>query len=197
MNSVSILRVGLWALVALLVGAVVALVFLYGQGGRNTAEGPFGTPFALVDQNGAAITEADLTGKPSAVFFGFTHCPEVCPTTLYELAGYQRQLKQEGKDLRVVFVTVDPERDTPEILKDYVEAIGADITAITGAPDKIAAMLRGWGVYSAKVGEGPDYSMDHTATTFLLDADGALAGTLAYGEKSDTARAKLDRLVGL
>lgn len=197
MNKISILRAALWATVALLVGAVVALVFLYGQGGPTVAGEPYGTPFALVDQNGAPITEAVLTGQPSAVFFGFTHCPEVCPTTLYELAGHQKRLKEEGKSLRVVFVTVDPERDTPEILKDYVAAVGPDITAITGAPDKISAMLKGWGVYAAKVGDGSDYSMDHTATTFLLDADGALAGTLAYGEKSDTARAKLDRLVGL
>lgn len=197
MNGLSLFRAGLWAVVALLAGAVAALILFYAPVGPVSGEGPFGTPFALVDQNGAAITEADLKGTPSAVFFGFTHCPEVCPTTLYELAGHQKRLKQEGKDLQVVFVTVDPERDTPEILKDYVAAVGPDITAITGAPDKIAAMLKGWGVYAAKVGEGPDYSMDHTATTFLLDADGALAGTLAYGEAPDTARAKLDRLVGL
>lgn len=197
MSGHKILRLGLWALVALLLGAVVALVFLYGQGGPRTAGEPYGTPFRLVDQNGAPITEGELRGRPSAVFFGFTHCPEVCPTTLYELSGQQQRLKEAGKDLRVVFVTVDPERDTPDILKDYVTAVGPDITAITGAPDDIAAMLKGWGVYSAKVGEGADYSMDHTATTFLLDADGALAGTLAYGENSDTARAKLDRLVGL
>lgn len=197
MNSISILRAALWALVALLAGAVAALVLLYGPVGPVRGEGPYGSPFDLVDQNGAPITDAELKGTPSAVFFGFTHCPEVCPTTLYELAGHQKRLREAGEDLRVVFVTVDPERDTPATLKDYVAAVGPDITAITGAPDKIAAMLKGWGVYAAKAGEGPDYSMDHTATTFLLDADGALAGTLAYGEAPDTARAKLDRLGGL
>jgi len=131
------------------------------------------------------------------VFFGFTHCPEVCPTTLYELAGYQKQLAEKGGDLQVVFVTVDPERDTPEVMKNYVEAVSPDITALSGSPDKIAAMLKGWGVYSAKIGEGDDYNMDHTATTFLIDETGELAGTLAYGENPDTALAKLERLVGV
>lgn len=194
------IRTGLWAMAALIAGAMAAVFFLYGSagsGGSTVAEGPYGSPFRLVDQDGAPVTEADLRGAPSAVFFGFTQCPDVCPTTLYELAGYQKELAADGGALQVVFVTVDPERDTPAIMKDYVSAVSPDITALTGEPEDVAAMLKGWGVYSRKVGEGEGYTMDHTATTFLLDADGGLAGTLAYGEDPETARAKLARLAGL
>ena len=194
------IRTGLWAMAALIAGAMAAVFFLYGQagsGGSTVAEGPYGSPFQLVDQDGAPVTEADLRGAPSAVFFGFTHCPDVCPTTLYELAGYQKEIAAKGGRMQVVFVTVDPERDTPAIMKDYVSAVSPEITALTGDPENVAAMLNGWGVYSRKVGEGEDYTMDHTATTFLLDADGGLAGTLAYGEDPETARAKLERLVGV
>jgi protein SCO1/2 len=194
------IRTGLWAMAALIAGAMAAMFFLYGTAGSNgsaTAEGPYGSPFRLVDQDGAPVTEADLRGTPTAVFFGFTHCPDVCPTTLYELAGYQKELAEKGGELQVVFVTVDPERDTPAIMKDYVLAVSPDVTALTGPLEDVEAMLRGWGVYWRKVGEGEDYTMDHTATTFLLDDDGALAGTLAYGENPETARAKLERLAGV
>jgi protein SCO1/2 len=200
MSTTTMIRTGLWAMAALIAGAMAAVFLVYGSagtGGSTVAEGPYGSPFQLVDQDGTPVTEADLRGTPAAVFFGFTHCPDVCPTTLYELSGYQKQIAAEGGRLQVVFVTVDPERDSPAIMKDYVSAVSPDITALTGSPENVAAMLKGWGVYSRKVGEGEDYTMDHTATTFLLDADGALAGTLAYGENPETAKAKLERLTGV
>jgi protein SCO1/2 len=196
MRGVTIFRIGLWAIVALCAGAAVSIFYFGSEPAKE--EAAYGTPFQLVDQNGAGITEAALrNGKPSAVFFGFTHCPDVCPTTLAELAGYQRALKAEGKDLQVVLVTVDPERDTPAVLKEYVAAVSPEIIAITGEPQKIADMINGFGVYSKKVGEGADYSMDHTATTFLLDSAGRFAGTIAYGENPKTAKEKLDRLAAL
>ncbi|UIJ70538.1 SCO family protein [Aurantimonas sp. HBX-1] len=199
MNTTTMIRTGLWAMAALIAGVMAAVFFIAstGSGSPTAGEGPYGSSFQLVDQNGAPVTEADLRGTPAAVFFGFTHCPDVCPTTLYELSGYQKQIAAEGGELKVVFVTVDPERDTPPVMKDYVAAVSPDITALTGSPENVAAMLKGWGVYSRKVGEGADYTMDHTATTFLLDADGALAGTLAYGEDPETAKAKLERLTGV
>lgn len=199
MNTTTMIRTGLWAMAALIAGVMAAVFFIAstGSGSPTSGEGPYGSSFQLVDQNGTPVTEADLRGTPAAVFFGFTHCPDVCPTTLYELSGYQKQIAAEGGELKVVFVTVDPERDTPPVMKDYVAAVSPDITALTGSPENVAAMLKGWGVYSRKVGEGADYTMDHTATTFLLDADGALAGTLAYGEDPETAKAKLERLTGV
>ncbi|MEX6506683.1 SCO family protein [Jiella sp. M17.18] len=195
MSGTQILRTGLWAVAALIAGAMVAMVFVVSGGGPATGK-PYGQPFSLTDQNGRPITQADLRGEPAAVFFGYTHCPDVCPTTLYELAGYQAQLKKEGKRLRVVFVTVDPQRDTPAVLKDYVSAVSDDVTAITGDPAKVAAMAKGWGIYFKKVGEGDDYTMDHTATTFLLNPDGTLAGTIAYGEDPKIEQKKLEKLVG-
>ncbi|MCB8837904.1 SCO family protein [Aurantimonas sp. VKM B-3413] len=196
MTGTQALRVGLWAVAALIAGALAALVVVFSGGGPTAGEA-YGKPFALVDQNGQEITEAALRGKPSAVFFGYTHCPDVCPTTLYELAGYQKQLEEAGGDLQVVFVTVDPERDTPAVLKDYVEAVSKDVTAISGDPAKVEAMAKGWGVYFKKVGEGDGYTMDHTATTFLIDRDGKLAGTIAYGEDPKIEQQKLEKLVGV
>ncbi|KQU76323.1 SCO family protein [Aminobacter aganoensis] len=161
---------------------------------RNSAQA-FGAPFVLVDQKGGEITEAAFRGQPSAVFFGFTHCPEVCPTTLFELDGLLKQMGDEGKNIRAYFVSVDPERDTPEVMNTYVTNVSDRITGITGSPDKIAAMTKSFGIYSKKVEtEGGDYTMDHTASVLLLDSKGDFFGTIAYEEKPETALAKLKRL---
>lgn len=131
------------------------------------------------------------------VFFGFTRCPEVCPTTLYEMAGWFETLGEEGKDLQAFFITVDPERDTPEIMKSYAEALTDRVTGITGDPDEIEKVIAAWHVYAAKIPtDDGDYTMDHTASVFLIDENGAFKGTIAYGETPETAIAKLRRLAG-
>jgi len=156
---------------------------------------PYGGSFTLVDQKGAPITEAALRGHPSVVFFGFTHCPEVCPTTLFELAGWLKTMGDSGKNLNAYFVTVDPERDTPDIMNSYVGNFSDRITGITGDPAKVHAMAKAFGIYWKKVDTGDgDYTMDHTASVLLLNAKGEFAGTIAYGESADTAIAKLKRL---
>ena len=156
---------------------------------------PFGAAFTLVDQKGAPITEAAFRGQPSVVFFGFTHCPEVCPTTLFELAGWLKTLGDDGKNLHAYFVSVDPERDTPEVMNTYVSNFSDRIVGITGDPDKVHAMAKSFGIYWKKVDTGDgDYTMDHTASVLLLNAKGDFAGTIAYGESPDTAIAKLKRL---
>ena len=161
----------------------------------RTGPGSFGAPFVLVDQDGAEITEAAFRGAPSALFFGFTHCPEICPTTLFELDGWLATLGDEGKDIRAWFVTVDPARDTPEIMKSYVGNVSDRITGITGDPAKVEAMARSYSIYFKRVElEGGDYTMDHTASVLLLDRTGDFAGTIAYGENPETAIAKLKRL---
>ncbi|KTQ94142.1 cytochrome oxidase assembly protein [Aureimonas ureilytica] len=167
--------------------------------GRKEAEGvlsagAYGGPFQLVNQAGAPVTEEVLRGRPTALFFGFTHCPDVCPTTLYELAGYQKALKAEGKDLGIVFVTVDPERDKPDTLRTYVSALSDDVTALTGDPASVESMLKSFGIYARKVPQGDDYTMDHTASILLLDRQGQFKGTIAYGEDPAAAKAKLERL---
>jgi protein SCO1/2 len=155
----------------------------------------YGAPFELTDQSGQPITQEAFRGHPSAVFFGFTHCPEVCPTTLFELAGWLKTLGDEGKDIHAYFVSVDPERDTPKVMKTYVGNFSDRIVGISGDPDKVHAMAKSFGIYWKKVDtEDGDYTMDHTASVLLLDGKGEFAGTIAYGESEENAIAKLKRL---
>ena len=151
-----------------------------------------GAPFALVDHAGAPITEAALQGQPSLLFFGFTHCPEICPTTVYDIETWLSGMGPEADAVRAFFVTVDPERDTPELLSDYLTAQSDRITGITGAPEAVWDMARSWRVYWQKrpLGEG-DYTVDHYASVFVLDAEGRLVDLIAYGEDPDAARAKI------
>jgi protein SCO1 len=159
---------------------------------------PFGAPFSLVAQDGSPITEKAFQGHPTMVFFGFTHCPEVCPTTLFEMNGWFKTLGPEGDKIKAYFVTVDPERDTPELLKAYVSNVTDRVTGISGEPDKIAAMIKSFGVYAKKVPtDDGEYTMDHTASVFLLNSAGDFHGTIAYGENADTAVEKLRRLAKL
>ncbi|HEY5820283.1 MAG TPA: SCO family protein [Mesorhizobium sp.] len=163
---------------------------------REPASGqPFGAPFALVDDKSQPITEAAFRGHPSAVFFGFTHCPEVCPTTLVEMDGWLKKLGDEGKDIRAYFVSVDPERDTPDVMSSYVTNVSTRITGITGDPAKVNQMVKDFKIFARKVPtENGDYTMDHTASVLLLKSDGDLFGTIAYQENPDAALAKLKRL---
>lgn len=158
----------------------------------------YGKPFSLTAASGETITQDALKGHPSAVFFGFTNCPEICPTTLYELNGWLEALGDEGKDIKAYFVTVDPERDTPEILGDYVASVSDRIVAISGDPEKVREMVSGFGVYYKRQElEGGDYTMDHTASIFLLDSDGSFRKTIAWGENPDVAIEKLRDLANL
>lgn len=155
----------------------------------------YGGTFTLTDQNGQEITEQAFRGHPSAVFFGFTHCPEVCPTTLFELDGWLKKLGDDGKDIRAYFVSIDPERDTPEIMKSYVGNVSDRIVGISGEPARIHAMAKAFNIYFRKVElDDGDYTMDHTASVLLLDRAGGFFGTIGYGEDPDMALDKLRRL---
>ncbi len=184
-------------LIGILVLMAAAVGWLTYEWYRTTQSSEaFGAPFTLVDQKGEEITEAAFRGQPSAVFFGFTHCPEVCPTTLFELDGWLKTLGTEGEAINAYFVSVDPERDTPDVLDQYVSNVSDRITGITGDPEKVAAMAKAFGIYSKKVPlEEGDYTMDHTASILLIGRTGDFFGTIAYGENPDTAVAKLKRLV--
>lgn len=162
----------------------------------GSGEAPYGGAFALTDQSGQPITEAALRGHPSMVFFGFTHCPEVCPTTLFEMSQWFEQLGDDGKDLKAFFFTVDPERDTPQLLGGYISAVTDRVTGVTGEPEKVWANAKAFGIYWKKVPlDGGDYTMDHTASVILLKPDGSFFGTIAYQEATDTAVEKLRRLI--
>jgi protein SCO1 len=185
----------LWALVAAAATFATVMVIQQREGSVSLMpEIKLGVPFALVDQDNAPITEAAFAGKPFALFFGFTHCPEVCPTTLYELTDYFDTLGDDGKNVNAFFVSIDPERDTPQVLKEYIASFPR-ITGITGNAAEVEKLKNAWKVYAKKVPlEGGGYTMDHTASVFLVKADGSLMGTIAYGEKAETAVAKLKRL---
>lgn len=193
-------RVVLWAAVVVMAGVLGWLTYQVTQSKEQIAEAPFGVPFQLVDQNGQPITEQALRGKPTALFFGFTHCPEVCPTTLFELDGWLKTVDPDAKGLQAYFVTVDPERDTPAILGQYISNVTDRVKGIAGDPAEVAEVVKGFRVYAKKIPldeaqPDGDYTMDHTASVFLLDADGRFKGTIAYGENPDTAIKKLENLM--
>ena len=156
------------------------------------------TAFNLPATTGGTISNKDLIGKPTALFFGFTHCPEICPTTLYTIAQMTNSIGEKGDDIQIVFATVDPERDTIPILQDYIGAIDEDTIGLSGTPAQMADLARGFGIYAQKIMlEDDDYTIDHTATVFLYDAEGRVSGTIAWGETEDFALAKLKNLVGI
>jgi protein SCO1 len=193
MNLKSI-RLWLWAIVAVLGLVAGGSALLLRQG---PATGGFGKgEYALLDQNGNSVDQTVFVGQPSALFFGFTHCPDVCPTTLAEMASWFEALGDEGRDLRAYFVSVDPERDTPAVIGDYVAWVSDRITGLTGEPEQIAKIVKAWGVHAERVPlEGGGYTMDHTASVFLLDGKGDFQGTIAYGEDNGTALGKLRNLL--
>ena len=132
-----------------------------------------GGPFKLVDQNARPITDADMKGKPFLVFFGFTHCPDVGPTTLFEVSEIFRALGPDAKDVRALFVTVDPERDTPDVLKNYLSSFDPRIIGVTGDAAAVSAAEKAYRVYAKKVPtDGGGYTMDHTAIVYLMNKDG-------------------------
>ncbi|WP_454849885.1 SCO family protein [Rhizobium binxianense] len=194
------LRIAVWVTVLILAGILGWFTLDANRSKETLAEGAFGVPFTLVSQTGQPITEQAFRGKPTALFFGFTHCPEVCPTTLFELNGWMEKVDPKGDKLQAYFVTVDPERDTPDIMNQYVSNVSNRITGISGPPDKIAEVIKGYRLYAKKVpvdekNPNGDYTMDHTASVFLLDSAGRFAGTIAYGENPDTAVQKLKNLI--
>ncbi|NKB26698.1 MAG: SCO family protein [Rhodobacteraceae bacterium] len=195
-------RAYLWVVWAV----AIALAIGAGLGGRMFWEGrsdnsalgaaQLGGPFSLVTHTGAPITEADLLGSPSALFFGFTHCPEICPTTIFDINAWLEELGPQADALKVYFVTIDPERDPPEVLGDYVTAQSDRVTGISGPPDAVRAMADIWRVYYKSVPlDGDDYTMDHTSLIYLLDDQGQYAELIRYGEAHDRAIAKLRRLL--
>ena len=193
------IRFGLWLLVGLaaLAGLVIALM-------PKSADAPIassqsmieiGGPFTLTGTDGKPFSSERLKGKPFALFFGFTHCPDVCPTTLARLARLRTQLGKGDDHFAIVLVTVDPERDTPDTMARYAGLFGTPIIALTGSPAAIDRVKTQYGVYSAKVPQaGADYSVDHTATVFLTDRTGKFVATVSPDEGDAAALAKLRRL---
>ncbi len=189
--SLGLTRRVLWVWVVALLIAVPALVFVVGKyhGGGGpapvAARPAVGGPFALVDMEGRAVTDADFRGRLMLVFFGFTYCPDVCPTALTSIAQALDRLGADADKIAAVFITVDPERDTPEQLKEYVRHFHPRLVGLTGTPEQIAAVAKAYRVYYAKArspgAPSDDYSMDHTTITYLMGRDGKFLAHFSHG----------------
>jgi protein SCO1/2 len=162
--------------------------------GPVTLQSSVGGPFQLTDHNGRTITDKDLKGQPFLVFFGFTHCPDICPTTLFEVSEVLRELGKDGERMRALFVTVDPERDTPEKLKDYLSSFDPRLIGATGEEKDIKAMEKAYRVYAKKVPlSAGGYTMDHTAIVYLMDKDGRFVAPFNMKRRPNEAAADLRR----
>ncbi|AXU20494.1 SCO family protein [Novosphingobium sp. THN1] len=194
------LRAGLW--VAAGVSVLIALAVIYDRGhppGDPASQyaSAFGGPFVLTAPDGSSVTDKTLAGKPYAIFFGFTRCPDVCPTSLARMARLRKQLGPDGAKFNIVFVSVDPGHDKPADIGNYVALFGTPIIGLTGTEAQLAQIKKGYGVYSAKVPQpGGDYTIDHTAAIYLMTARGEFSGTIDAHEPDATALAKLKRLIG-
>ncbi|MDH6260773.1 SCO family protein [Bradyrhizobium sp. BR13661] len=155
-----------------------------------------GGAFSLIDQRGNRVTDRDLLGKPALVFFGFTNCPDVCPTTLTEMTGLLKELGKEASELNVLFITVDPQRDTPQQLALYLSSFDPHITGLSGTESDVAAVMAKYHVYARKIPlKDGDYTMDHTAAIYMMNRKGQFVGLMSYQEPEELSRAKLRKLL--
>jgi protein SCO1/2 len=195
----------------LLIAAALAGLVVLGTGGflalalRDNPRGIAGTalgsaiggPFQLVDQNGKTVTDADLRGKWSLIYFGYSHCPDACPTALNDISIALSDLGAKRDAVRPVFITVDPERDTPQALKAYVTAFDAPILALTGTPEQVAKAAKGYRVYYAKHPEPDgDYSMDHSSVIYVMDPQGRFTASFTNESSPEDIAERLKKLVG-
>jgi protein SCO1/2 len=193
------LRVVLWCLVAL--AAIAAGLLLVMQRGNRTntvqtVQETIGGPFTLTGSDGKPFSSARLAGKPFAIFFGFTRCPDTCPTTLARLTRLRKQLPHGDASLAIVFVTVDPERDTAAEVGRYSELFGSPVIGLTGTPAVIEQVKKEFSVYSRKVPtSGGDYTVDHTATVFLMDRRGRFVTSISPDESDQVALQTLQRVL--
>jgi protein SCO1 len=186
-------------IVAAFAGSLVVglVLMLWALGGLRSATAPaaIGGAFQLTDQAGQTVTEKSLQGRPTLIFFGFTHCPDVCPTSLFEISEVLRAMGGDADRVNAYFISVDPERDTNDAMKDYLSSFDPHLKGLTGNPDAVAKVLSAYRVYARKVplkGEG-DYTMDHTALIYLMDRDGHFVSPFNLKRTPEEAAADLKR----
>ena len=177
---------------------LVFAAVVYFAGRSSSPIGPaiaaVGGPFHLEDQNGKPVSDADMKGRPFLVFFGFTHCPDICPTTLFEISEVMRKLGKDADRTGVLFITVDPERDTPAALKDYLSSFDPHLRGLTGDPAAVNAAIKAYRVYAKKIPlENGDYTMDHTAVVYLMDKDGHFVAPFNLKQTPEAAAEQLRR----
>ena len=173
--------------------AAVVLLVMGREGAPSLPQvAAIGGPFSLTDQNGRTVTDQDLKGKPFLVFFGFTNCPDICPTTMFEISEVLKKLGPEADRTRALFITVDPERDTPAALKDYVSSFDPHIIALTGTPEAIAAVAKAYRAYYRRVpAKDGGYTMDHLALVYLMGKDGRFVSRFKLDRPIDASVAEL------
>src|ERR1700732_4577482 len=178
---------------------VIGLVLmLWALGGLRSVSAPaaIGGPFQLTDQAGQTVTEKSMQGHPTLIFFGFTHCPDVCPTTLFEISEVLRAMGKDADRVNAYFVSVDPERDTAAAMKDYLSSFDPRLKGLTGNSEQIAKVLSTYRVYAKKVPlKDGDYTMDHTALIYLMDRDGKFVSPFNLNRKPEDAAADLKRFL--
>jgi protein SCO1/2 len=181
-----VVKLALWAiLVAFAVATTAALPACAPRSPHSaqTQSGGPGGPFTLVNQDGQQVDQSVLKGKWSVVFFGYTFCPDYCPTTLTTLGKAMDELGPKAKDAQVVFITVDPARDTPAAMKSYISSrvFPKNMMGLTGTPAQVARAAKAYMVYYQKAGTGPNYTMDHSTALYLMAPDGQFHGVIADG----------------
>ena len=176
---------------------VVGLVLmLWALGGLRHVAAPaaIGGPFQLTDQSGQTVTEKDLQGRPTLIFFGFTHCPDVCPTELFQVSEILRAMGKDADRINAYFVSVDPERDTADAMKDYLSSFDPHLKGLTGSPAAVAKVIADYRVYARKVPlKDGDYTMDHTALIYLMDRDGKFVAPFNLKRTPEESAADLKR----
>jgi protein SCO1/2 len=178
---------------SLVAGLLVVLWLLGGLRGV-TAPAAIGGPFQLTDQAGQTVTEKNLQGRPTLIFFGFTRCPDVCPTSLFEISEVLRAMGKDADRVNAYFISVDPERDTPVAMKDYLSSFDPHLKGLTGNADAVAKVISGFRVYARKVPfKDGDYTMDHTALIYLMDRDGKFVAPFNLKRTPEQAAADLKR----
>jgi protein SCO1/2 len=183
-------------LAVLLVGAG-GFLWLSSNGGNSPIS--IGGPFTLQDGSGKPVTDRDFRGKYMLVYFGYTFCPDVCPTTLNAVADAMDKLGPASSRIQPVFITVDPKRDTPQVVKQYAAAFGPRIVGLTGTAEQIAEAAKEYRVYYAehRTGSGPnDYSMDHSSVLYLMNPEGAFVAPVRADQSGDEIAANLKKLMG-
>ena len=198
MNGIRIVRYALWATVLVLLVALGAVYYL-----RETGDGPLtasairGGPFSLVDQHGNTVTEASLKGHPSAMFFGYTFCPDICPTTLTLMKAVMDDLGPDAQKVQMLLLSIDPERDTPEQLASYVTSFHPRLVGLSGSPEQIAAALKSYRVYAKKT-EDPKssagFTYDHTSIIYLMDRNGDYLGNFTHATSVDRIAERMAKL---
>lgn len=191
----------LLVLSAFVAGLTIFLgVFFYATGqlgsGRSSSPSPsaIGGPFKLIDQDGRTVTEQDIKGKPTLIFFGYTHCPDVCPSTLFEVSEILRSLGSDANRVGAYFVTVDPERDTVAVMKDYLASFDPRLRGLTGDRQAVEGVEKAYRVYAKKVPtEKGDYTMDHSAIVYLMDKQSRFVAPFSLKRKPEEAAADLRR----